>query len=164
MLHPKKSIATLILATTFSTQAFAMEDHSAHDHSTHSHSMASTVGKPSDASHANKTINVDLLDSMRFEFHNTMNIKEGDIVRFVVTNKGAIDHEFSIGSEKEQKAHLEMMKQMPNMVHSDGSTITVKPNETKELTWKFTKRDTVMFACNIPEHFEAGMHHKVVIK
>lgn len=164
MLHPKKSIAMLILATVFSSQAFAMDDHSAHNHATHSHSMASTVGKPSDASLANKTIKLDLLDSMRFEFHNTMSIKEGDIVRFVVTNKGVIDHEFSIGSEKEQKAHLEMMKQMPNMVHSDGSTITVKPNETKELTWKFTKRDTVMFSCNIPEHFEAGMHHKVVIK
>ena len=164
MLHPQKNIATLMLVIIFSSQAFAMDNHSAHNHATHSHSMASTVGKPSDATHANKTIKVDLLDSMRFEFHNTMNIKEGDIVRFVVTNKGAIDHEFSIGSEKEHKAHLEMMKQMPNMVHNDGSTITVKPNETKELTWNFTKRDTVMFACNIPEHFEAGMHQKVVIK
>ncbi|AOO66596.1 cupredoxin domain-containing protein [Sulfurospirillum halorespirans] len=164
MLHHKKAITMLMLASALSNQAFAMDDHSAHNHATHSHSMASTVGKLSDVSHANKTIKVDLLDSMRFEFHNTMDIKEGDIVRFVVTNKGEIDHEFSIGSEKEQKAHLEMMKQMPNMVHSDGSTITVKPNETKELTWKFTKRDTVMFACNIPEHFEAGMHYKVVIK
>lgn len=165
MLHHSKAIATFILASTLSSQAFAMESHSAHDHSTHNHAMImSTVGKPADTSKATKTIKVDLLDSMRFEFHNSLSIKEGDVVRFVVTNKGAMDHEFSIGSEKEQKAHLEMMKQMPNMVHSDGSTITVKPNETKELTWKFTKRDTVMFACNIPAHFEAGMHHKVVIK
>jgi len=165
MLHHTKAIATFMLASALSSQTFAMEGHSAHDHSTHNHTtILSTVGKPVDTSKATKTIKVDLLDSMRFEFHNTMSIKEGDIVRFVVTNKGVIDHEFSIGSEKEQKAHLEMMKQMPNMVHSDGSTITVKPNETKELTWKFTKRDTVMFACNIPEHFEAGMHHKVTIK
>ncbi|MBP1681093.1 MAG: cupredoxin-like protein [Proteobacteria bacterium] len=164
MLHHSKAITALILASALSSPAFAMEGHSAHDHSTHNHTMMSTVGKPSDASKATKTIKVDLLDSMKFEFHSKMNIKAGDIVRLVVTNKGVIDHEFSIGSEKEQKAHLEMMKQMPNMVHSDGSTITVKPNETKELTWKFTKRDTVMFACNIPEHFEAGMHHTIVIK
>lgn len=164
MLHHTKAITTFMLASALSSQAFAMEGHSAHDHSTHNHAMMSTVGKPYDASKATKTIKVDLLDSMKFEFHSNMNIKEGDIVRFVVTNKGAIDHEFSIGSEKEQKAHLEMMKQMPNMVHSDGSTITVKPNETKELTWKFTKRDTVMFACNIPGHFEAGMHQNVIVK
>lgn len=164
MLHHKKAITTLMLTSALSSQTFAMDEHSAHNHAAHNHNAMSTVGKPVDVSKANKTIKVDLLDSMRFEFNNTMSIKEGDIVRFVVTNKGEIDHEFSIGSEKEQKAHLEMMKQMPNMVHSDGSTITVKPNETKALTWKFTKRDTVMFACNIPEHFEAGMHHKVVIK
>lgn len=164
MLHHRKTMTALMLASAFSSQVFAMEGHSAHDHSTHSHTMISTVGKPTDASKATKTIKVDLLDSMKFEFHNNMNIKEGDIVRFIVTNKGVIDHEFSIGSEKEQKAHLEMMKQMPNMVHNDGSAISVKPGETKELTWKFTKRDTVMFACSIPEHFEAGMHQNVVVK
>ena len=75
-----------------------------------------------------------------------------------------IDHEVPIRREKEQEAHLEMMKQMANMVHNDGSAISVKPGETKELTWKFTKRDTVMFACNIPEHFEAGMHQNVIVK
>ncbi|WP_263833473.1 cupredoxin domain-containing protein [Sulfurospirillum oryzae] len=163
MLHHKKSIAMLIFVTAFSAQAIAMDDHSAHNHATHSHA-SSTIGNPANASQANKIINVDLLDSMQFEFHSKMNIKEGDIVRFIVTNQGEIDHEFSIGSEKEQKAHLEAMKKMPNMVHHDGNTITLKPKETKELTWKFTKRNTVMFACNIPEHFEAGMHREITIK
>lgn len=165
MLCYKKAFAILSLATALSSQAFAMEGHAAHDHSTHNHATAvSTVGKPSDASHATKTIKVDLLDSMKFDFHNKMTINKGDVVRFVVTNKGEMNHEFSIGSEKEQKAHLEMMKQMPDMVHNDGNTITVKPGETKELTWKFTTKDTVVFACNIPGHFEAGMQHTVVIK
>lgn len=157
-------MTTLTLMSVFSAHLFSAEDHAAHNHATHSHKAVSTVGTPFDASKATKTIRVDLLDSMRFEFHEKMSIKEGDIVRFVVTNQGEIDHEFSIGSEKEQKAHLEMMKQMPNMVHNDGTAITVKPKETKELTWKFTKKETVMFACNIPAHFEAGMHHKVAVK
>ena len=46
------------------------------------------------------------------------------------------------------------------MVHHDGNTVTVKPGETKELTWKFKGNSDVVFACNIPGHFEAGMFHK----
>lgn len=161
MIKHQKKFAILALITAFAGQSFAIEDHSSHNHS---HGMTSTIGKPYDASKATKVVKVDLVDTMKFEFNEQLNLKEGDIVRFVVTNKGQIDHEFSIGSEKEQKKHLEAMKKMPDMVHHDGNTITLKPSETKELTWKFTKKETVMFACNIPSHFEAGMYLKTVIK
>lgn len=162
-MHSIKIVIFSAMMTAFSTQAFAASDGHAHHH----HDMKtplSEVGKPANASQANKVIHVDLLDSMKFEFKERMTIKQGDIVKFIVTNQGEIDHEFSVGSEEEQKAHLEMMKQMPDMVHNDGTTITVKPRETKVLTWQFTKKAEVMFACNIPAHFEAGMHHKMLIK
>ncbi|CEG59257.1 Copper-binding protein (fragment) (plasmid) [Legionella fallonii LLAP-10] len=55
-----------------------------------------------------------------------------------------------------------MMRAMPNMVHEDGNTITLKPGETKTLTWKFksTPGHEIVFSCNIPGHFEAGMYQK----
>ena len=52
------------------------------------------------------------------------------------------------------------MRQMPDMIHQDGNTVTVKSGETKVLTWEFKSGD-VVFACNVPGHFEAGMFHKV---
>ena len=131
----------------------------------HQHnSEISAVGQPAAESAATKTIAVTTLDSMRYTFSPQPDLKSGDIVKFVITNEGKIPHEFSIGDEKEQQAHREMMRKMPNMVHQDGRTVSVKPGETKLLTWKFIKDTEVVFACNVPGHFEAGMFQTMKIK
>ena len=140
-----------------------MEQGEAHQDESHAHTE-SAVGKPAEIAAATKTINVNLLDSMQLEFVEQPDIKDGDIVKFVVTNKGKLAHEFSLGSASEQEAHREMMKQMPGMVHTDGNTITVQPGETQELAWQFTGKNQVVFACNIPGHFEAGMRQEVEVK
>lgn len=132
------------------------EEHSGHQHD----SEGSAVGQPATESAATKTIAVTTLDTMRFTFSSQPDLKAGDIVKFVITNKGKLPHEFSIGDEKEQQAHRKMMRQMPDMIHQDGNTVTVKSGETKVLTWEFKSGD-VVFACNVPGHFEAGMFHKV---
>lgn len=118
----------------------------------------SAVGMPASAEQAIKTINVELLDTMRFKFSEKIDIKDGDIVKFVVTNKGRLPHEFSIGNKKEQDAHREMMRNMPNMRHEDGNAVALKSGETKELTWQFRGKEDVIFACNVPGHYESGMH------
>ncbi len=124
----------------------------------HQHdNQASSVGKPAMAAEATKTIHLTTEDTMRFNFAATPDLKNGDIVKFVVTNKGQIAHEFSIGDETEQQAHREMMRKMPGMVHQDGNTVTIQPGETRELAWQFKSGNQVVFACNIPGHFEAGM-------
>ncbi|HEB29203.1 MAG TPA: copper-binding protein [Porticoccus sp.] len=120
----------------------------------------SSVGEPALAVQATQTIHVTTMDTMRYKFSPQPELKAGDIVKFVITNQGKIPHEFSIGDDSEQKAHREMMRKMPNMVHEDGNTVTIKPGETKELTWKFKSGSDVFFACNIPGHFEAGMFVK----
>ncbi len=157
-----KNTMVVLLTSLLVSSSFASGS-TEHHHEKHNHSL-SEAGKPTSAQKANKTIKVTLLDSMQFVFEKPVEIKSGDIVRFVVTNKGEIDHEFSIGNEKEHEAHREMMKQMPNMVHHDGTTISLKPNEIKEITWQFGKKGSVVFACNIPSHFEAGMYINVVVK
>ncbi|MBU0656981.1 MAG: copper-binding protein [Gammaproteobacteria bacterium] len=132
-------------------------------HGNHQH-MESAVGKPAEAADATKTIEVSLLDSMEFEFAEQPDIQGGDIVKFVVINNGKLAHEFSIGNESEQDAHRKMMQQMPDMQHADGNTVTVQPGESKELAWQFTGPNKVMFACNVPGHFEAGMHHETEVQ
>lgn len=148
-----------------STAMKKMDDHSGHGDGHGSHGSAeSAVGKSAKGMVATKTYQVSMLDSMEFKFSTPPALKAGDVVKFVVTNNGLINHEFSIGNASEQKAHGEMMKKMPGMVHEDGNTVTVKPGETKELLWQFAGNEEVVFACNVPGHFEAGMMHKTRIQ
>ncbi len=120
----------------------------------------SSVGMPADAKNATRVIKVTTKDSMRYEFSDQLDFKAGEIITFEVTNEGKIPHEFSVGDSAEQKEHQAMMRKMPGMTHQDGNTVTVKPGETKTLTWKFAADGKVVFACNIPGHFEAGMFAK----
>jgi len=136
---------------------------SGHDEGHQHDDEGSPVGEPALAVQATQTIHVTAMDTMRYKFSPQPELKAGDIVKFVITNQGKTSHEFSIGDENEQIAHREMMRKMSNMVHEDGNTVTIKPGETKELTWKFKGDSEVFFACNIPGHFEAGMFRKVVL-
>ena len=157
-----KILATsFILLGMFSNAAFASGKHDGgHEQEEH----GSPVGAPADAASATRTIKVTTKDTMRYEFSSELNLKAGEVVKFVVTNVGKIAHEFSVGDAKEQKSHQAMMAKMPNMVHEDGNTVTVKPGETKELTWKFTGNAEVVFACNIPGHFQAGMFKNAAVE
>ena len=66
-------------------------------------------------------------------------------------------HEMVLGTIKELKAHAEMMRKFPEMVHADPNQVSVEPGKTGELVWQFTKAGTFDFACLVPGHFEAGM-------
>ncbi len=130
----------------------------------HQHnSEASAVGRPAAMMSATKIIKVTTLDIMRYKFSPLPDINAGDIVKFVITNKGKVPHEFSVGDENEQTSHREMMRKMPNMTHQDGNTVTINPEMTKVLTWQFNGDSEVVFACNVPGHFEAGMLYKMKI-
>ena len=154
--------ALFILATAIPLTAFAggSTDHSHGDTQGTVTHMQSPVGQPADPAQATSTVNVTLLDTMQFAFDQELDFKSGDIVQFVVTNNGEMRHEFSIGDAQEQMHHAEMMKQMSDMVHEDGNTVTLEPGESKSITWEFSSHHTVVFACNIPGHFTAGMFAK----
>ena len=123
----------------------------------------SAVGKPAPGMTPTKTYQVSMLDSMKYVFNQKPDLSPGDVVKFVVTNNGKIPHEFSIGNAAEQAKHNAMMKSMPDMKHEDGNTVTVQPGQRKELVWQFNGHDEVVFACNVPGHYEAGMFHKAAL-
>ena len=156
-----KKINIIIMALLFSSTAFAAGSGD-HDHGHDDAEFA--VGKPFKGK-PDRIVNVSMLDSMRFEFSPELkDLHHGEKIKFVVKNNGSIVHEFSVGNSEEQMKHAEMMRKMPNMMHKDPNTVSLKPGETADLNWRFMGEDTVVFACNIPGHFEAGMHHEADIE
>lgn len=130
----------------------------------HSHDGAKfSVGEPGKGS-PDRQVKVSMLDTMRFVFEPGLNsLRHGEMIDFVVTNNGVIKHEFSIGNAEDQVKHAEMMRKMPDMDHQDPNTVSLAAGETARLSWRFMGDDTVVFACNIPGHFEAGMKHVMPI-
>lgn len=175
------SIAVLVMAVLVSLPAFSESSHttdegdtashsSGHDHSStasahHSEASVGPVGLPAKPADATQVVKVTLTDEMKINFDPELNtIKSGTVIQFVVTNTGKIPHEFSIGNQKDQQAHAAMMRQMPGMIHDDGTTLTVKPGMSDSLTWHFEGDDVVVFACNVPGHYEAGMFQQAALK
>jgi uncharacterized cupredoxin-like copper-binding protein len=134
----------------------AMDDHGADAHN-------SMAGKPGDAAKVSRTINIDMSDNMRFS-PDEASIKAGETVRFVVNNKGRLDHEMVIGTLAELKEHAAMMRKMPTMKHAEPNMVTLAPGASGDIVWQFAQAGTVDFACLIPGHMEAGMKGKVVVK
>ena len=159
-----------------STMAFTASEHLEeghdvdHDASEVTHDDSGdhgSVGERVMAMQDTHTIQVTLNDQMKILFNEELSgIESGSVIRFVVSNEGRIAHEFSISSLEEQEEHAEMMRKMPNMVHDDedGNTLTVQPGTSETLTWRFEGDEMVVFACNIPGHFDAGMFKKVALK
>lgn len=130
----------------------------------HAHGMghgSSLAGKPGKEADVDRIIKVEANDSMRF-MHDPLKIKNGETIKFVITNTGAVKHEFSIGTKDEHMVHGKMMMANPDMHHGPGgSSITIEPGKTETLIWSFEEAWEVQAACNIPGHYQAGMHSPV---
>ena len=142
--------AVAAMITLTSTAAFAAGTHAGD----HGHDDA--IGKPGIASKATRTVNVEMSDGMRFS-PSSIDVKQGETVRFVVTNSGKLKHELVLGTEKELKAHYEVMKKNPEMEHADPNMVSLAGGKTGEIVWQFTKAGKVDFACLQPGHYDAGM-------
>lgn len=148
------------------------------------HGHAATIGEPAKASAAKRVVQVELGDN--YYKPESLSVKAGETVRFVLKNKGDFLHEFNIGTATMHAAHQKEMAMMvehgmltptgintsmsgmdhskmgmAEMKHDDPNSVLVGPGETKELTWKFTKETALEFACNMPGHYESGMVGKV---
>ncbi len=116
---------------------------------------------------ADRTIEVVARD---IEFSTSeISIAPGETIRFVIHNEGMADHDFTIGDQAMQDAHREEMMEMMmagNMhAHDYGpsNAVLVPPGETRELTWTFAGDEDLLFGCNVPGHFESGMHGNFVV-
>ena len=122
----------------------------------HKDMHASAAGMAGDPAKVNRTIAVEMDDTMRFT-PNSVSVKAGETVRFFLVNKGKVPHEMVIGTSEEIDEHAEMMKKMPSMAHQEANQITLAPGQRGGIVWQFAKAGTVNYACLVPGHKEAGM-------
>jgi len=117
------------------------------------------AGKPVQVS---RTVTLDMTDAMRFT-PDTLAVKEGETVRFVVRNKGRMLHEMVIGTPDELAKHAAMMARFPGMEHDAAYMVHVGPGKTGEIVWHFNRAGTFEFACLIAGHYEAGMKGTITV-
>lgn len=126
-----------------------------------------SFGEPGKATEVDRTIRI-TMKTMSFE-PASLTVRSGETIRFVVSNKSEIDHDFTIGDAETQKAHraemAEAMREAGRMAHGeDPNAMLVKAGQRRELIWKFTRAGRFEFACNVPGHYEAGMKGVIVVR
>ena len=136
------------------------------------HGSKAQAGGPADASEATRTIEVEMADN-RYNL-SEIDVAKGEVIRFVIHNRGQLVHEFNIGTANMHASHQnEMLAMMQSgkmsptkmmhghggkMGHDDPNSILLNPGESKELVWRFGKQlNGLEFACNVPGHYQAGM-------
>ena len=103
-----------------------------------------------------RTIRITMDDNMRFT-PDTIDVKQGDVVKFVVGNGGKLMHEMVIGTRAELDQHAAMMAKHPGMEHDEPYMAHVSPGKKENLVWNFNRAGEFDFACLVPGHYEAGM-------
>lgn len=112
------------------------------------------------ASSGTTTLAVKLTDALRMD-PESMTVKVGTPITFVVTNTGKTEHEFVLGDEAEQMAHEQTMGGMPM---SDSATaISLKPGETKTLIYTFPKVNAFLAGCHESGHYAGGMKATITV-
>lgn len=126
------------------------------------HADATAIGQAGDSKKVTRTVHIEMTDNMRF-IPVQIKVQQGETILFKVKNSGKIKHEMVLGTEKDLKAHYEVMKKFPEMEHEDPNMVTVKGGETAQMIWHFTRSGKVDFACLQPGHYDAGMKGAVAV-
>ena len=113
-------------------------------------------GIAGDAKKVTRSINVNMLDTMRFS-PDKIAVKLGETVRIRVKNTGAMLHEFVIGTKAENASHAVLMVKFPDMEHDEPYMAHVPVGKTADLIWTFNKSGDFEFACLIAGHYQSGM-------
>ena len=119
-------------------------------------------GIAGDAKTVKRSIAIKMTDNMRFS-PDKIEVKQGETIKFVVSNAGKVMHEFVIGTQKENDAHAQLMLKHPNMEHDEPYMAHVAPGRQGEIIWTFNKPGEFDFARLIAGHYQAGMVGKIKV-
>jgi len=119
-------------------------------------------GIAGEARAARRTIEVVMGDNMRFT-PDRVEVRQGETVKLVIRNAGALLHEFVIGTRETLDEHAALMMKFPNMEHDEPYMAHVKPGASAQLVWTFNRPGEFDFACLIAGHYQAGMVGKIQV-
>lgn len=122
---------------------------------------SAAIGRLGDPGKVSRTVEIAMVDN-RFK-PAEIKVKQDETVKFVVRNAGAKKHEMMIGTMTELDKHAKMMKQYPDMEHTEPNLVSIDPGKSGELVWQFTEAGIVNFACPLPGHFK-GMRGKINVE
>lgn len=171
-------VISAIVSSLLSSPVLAAGSHGdGHDHAK---KPEVNIGMEGDSSKVSRTITILMYDNY-FE-PKTLSLKEGETVRFKVSNRGEFVHEFNIATAAMHAAHQkEMMGMMESgvlemdrirhdkMAHGDGhgmkhdhaNSTLLEPGQSGEIVWTFKTHAKLEFACNVPGHYESGMNGSI---
>ena len=138
----------------------------------------SEAGEPGKSSDVTSTIEVVMYDN--YYEPESISVKEGETVRFIVKNAGTLVHEFNIGTAKMLEDHApemqmmvdhgvleadkinhdvakKMQASMGHGMHEMPNSALLEPGKTGEVIWKFPEHAELEFGCTVPGHYESGM-------
>ncbi len=181
--HLKVIVTALSLAASASlfASATANTGHGGEE-AEHGESSGLDFGQPGKVSAVTRTVNINMFDN--YYDVESVDVKEGETIRFKITNKAALVHEFNIAPPEAHKNHQKEMLMMlkhgviqgnklnrklmsmtmsngESMTHNDPNSVLLEPGESTEIIWKFDDKTQIEFACNIPGHYQSGMVGKI---
>ncbi|WP_050462507.1 cupredoxin domain-containing protein [Herbaspirillum autotrophicum] len=157
---PSRPLQLLLGSLLLAGAGSALADASHHQHGASADSAA--IGQPGSAAQVSRTVKVDMTDNMRFT-PASIKVRQGETIRFVISNSGKIRHEMVFGSDADLKAHYAAMLKNPEMEHADDNQLTLAAGRTGDLIWTFSNAGLVNFACLQPGHYDAGMKGSVTV-
>lgn len=109
-----------------------------------------------------RTVEIDMVD-IAFE-PDTLEVEQGERVRFVFTNTGEVAHDAFIGDADAQADHEAQMRDSESDDDAHGGhgddaedAVTVEPGDSAELTYTFDDPGRIEIGCHQPGHYDAGM-------
>lgn len=123
---------------------------------------ASTPSSAVSPGTASQRIEVKLTDALQME-PAEMTVRARQQVTFVVTNTGAIQHEFYLGDEAAQGEHEQEMMSAGGMAMDEADGMVLKPGETKELTHTFSTVGASFAGCHETGHYAGGMKTAITV-
>ena len=97
----------------------------------------------------------------------SLTVRVGETVAFVITNPNDIAHEVYIGDLNDQDAHEAMHMAAPSnqqaLVSHYGTGLFLDPHGTGVLTYHFAVAGQIYIGCHLPGHWARGMHALVTV-
>lgn len=122
-------------------------------------------GLPGRQQNISRTVNIDIKD--RSFGAQSIPVRHGETVRFVISNRSAQAHDFAIGTPRKQRQRRHWLRTLYDAGMSGPdyydlpeydaiNAVFLPPGETRELVWWFNRSATLEFASNVPGHYERG--------